>query len=298
MSAPAGDEASSGTGSFEITVWGARGTLPGCGPGQVAYGTETCCVEMRIDGHRLIFDAGTGIVPLGREIAAKGAASVDLFFSHVHYDHIAGFPFFFPLYHPGCEIAVWAGHMLDGRSCEDIVTDYMRAPFLPISPKIFTAAVDYRTFTPGKLLTPHPGISIETQRLNHPNGAVGFRVEHGGHVAAYVTDTEHQPGITDEAVLQLFEGADVVFYDTSYTDAEMQKYRGYGHSSWQEGVRLAKAAGAGRLVLYHHAFTREDPQLAAIEAEAMASFPGAVAGRTGMSFSLGAKAASGSLRDD
>ena len=275
-------------GDFAIKVWGARGTLPGCGEGQTAFGTETCCVEMRIAGHRLIFDAGTGIVPLGREMAADGVAAVDLFFSHVHYDHIMGFPFFVPLYKPGCAISVSAGHMLDGRSCAEIVTDYMRAPFLPITPKVFSAAVDYRSFQPGDVLTPQPGIRISTARLRHPNGAVGYRVEHRGRVAAYVTDTEHEPGETDEAVLALFDGADIVFYDTTYTDAEMAKHRGYGHSSWQEGVRLARRAGARQLVLFHHSHYRDDADLARIEAEARAIFPDVVTGRTGLSFRLAA----------
>ncbi|BDA82556.1 MBL fold metallo-hydrolase [Aureimonas sp. SA4125] len=273
-------------GAFTIKVWGARGTLPGCGEGQTAFGTETCCVEMQIDGHRLIFDAGTGIVALGREMAAEGAGGADLFFSHVHYDHIMGLPFFLPLYKPGCRISVSAGHMLDGRSCADIVTDYMRAPFLPITPKVFSADVDYRSFQPGDGLTPQAGIEIATARLRHPNGAVGYRVSHRGRVAAYVTDTEHEPGETDAAVLGLFEGADIVFYDTTYTDEEMEKYRGYGHSSWQEGVRLAEAAGARQLVLFHHAHYRDDAALARIEAEARAVFPNVVVGRTGLAFRL------------
>ncbi|WP_188908074.1 MBL fold metallo-hydrolase [Aureimonas endophytica] len=272
--------------SFDVIVWGARGTLPGSGPAQTAYGTETCCVEMRIDGHRLVFDAGTGIVPLGRLLAAECVPSVDLFFSHVHYDHIMGFPFFMPLYRPGTRISVSLGHMLDHQPAGELIADFMRAPFLPIGPKVFSADIDYRTFRPGDVLRPGPGIRIGTARLNHPNGAVGYRVEHAGRVVSYVTDTEHVPGQTDEAVLSLFRDADLVFYDTSYTEAEMAKFKNYGHSSWQEGVRLAKLAGVRQLVLFHHANMRDDEALAQIEAEAQAMFPGAVAGYTGMTFSL------------
>ena len=274
------------TGDFSIKVWGARGTLPGSGDRQTAFGTETCCVEMQIAGHRLIFDAGTGIVPLGWALAIEGTCDIDLFFSHVHYDHIMGLPFFVPLYRKGCAISISAGHMLDRRSCADIVTDYMRAPFLPITPKVFAADIDYRTFEPGEILAPRDGIEIRTARLRHPNGAVGYRVSHAGRVAAYVTDTEHTPGETDAAALSLFEGADVVFYDTTYTDAEMERYKGFGHSSWQEGVRLAKAAGAKRLVLFHHSHIRDDDELAAIEAQAQAEFPGAIVGRTGLTLDI------------
>ncbi|KQT41987.1 hypothetical protein ASG43_17035 [Aureimonas sp. Leaf454] len=275
--------------AFDIRVWGARGTLPGCGNGQVAYGTETCCVEMRAGGRRLIFDAGTGIVPLGRSMATLGELDADLFFSHVHYDHIMGLPFFKPLYLPNASISISAGHMLDGRSCKETVEDFMRAPFLPITPKIFSADLDYRSFSPGDVLAPSPDITVRTARLDHPNGAVGYRVEHAGRAVAYVTDTEHVPGQTDEAVLDLIRGADIVFYDTTYAEAEMERFRGYGHSSWEEGVRLCRLAEAQRLVLFHHAHMRYDAEIARFEAQARLVFPGTLAGRTGMSLTLSAR---------
>ena len=271
---------------LEIRVWGARGTLPGCGNNQRSFGTETCCVEMRPAGRRLIFDAGTGIVPLGHQMMLENAESADIFFSHVHYDHIIGLPFFKPLYRPGTAVSITAGHMLDGRTSAEIVEDFMRAPFLPIGPSIFAADVDYRSFTPGAVLRPADGIVVRTARLTHPNGAVGYRVEHGGRAVSYVTDTEHEPGRTDAAVVSLMQDADIVFYDATYTDAEMARFRGFGHSSWQEGLRLARATGVKRLVLFHHAHTRDDDALTRIEAEARCLFPGAIAARTGLTFFL------------
>ena len=276
---------------FDVEVWGARGTLPGCNTTQGVFGTDTCCVEMRVGGHHLVFDAGTGIVPLGRRMWQDELRRVDLFLSHVHYDHVMGLPFFKPLYNPAAAVSVTAGHMLDGRSCAEIVEDYMRAPFLPITPKIFAATVDYRSFVPGDVLEPGPGVAIRTARLRHPNGAVGYRVEHAGRAVSYVTDTEHEPGVVDEEVLSLFRDADVVFYDTTYTDAEMDRYKGFGHSSWQEGVRLAKMSGAKRLVLFHHGHNRDDDELVAILAEAKAVFPGTFVGEVGMRFQLGSAAA-------
>ncbi len=271
---------------FEVEVWGARGTLPGCGANQVAFGVETCCVEMRVAGRRLIFDAGTGIVPLGRRLWDERAEEIDLFFSHVHYDHIMGFPFFMPLYNGDARVTVSLGHMLDGRSAGELVSDFMRAPFLPIGPKIFQAEIEYLSFRPGDVLVPGAGIRIRTARLNHPNGAVGYRVEHAGRAVAYVTDTEHVPGHTDGGVVGLMQDADLVFYDASYTDAEMAHFKNYGHSSWEEGVRLARQAGVKRLVLFHHSNKRDDAGLAAIEQQAAEALPGTVAGRTGMRFSL------------
>lgn len=271
--------------TFTVRIWGARGSIPVSGPDiGLVYGSDTCCVEMEVAGRHLVFDAGSGIVRLGKALKNADVRECDLFLSHAHYDHIMGLPFFVPFYLPDRKVRVWAGHMLDGQSCEEIVTAFMRTPFLPMTPKVFRAEVDYRTFAPRDVLEPAPGIRIRTAPLNHPNGAVGYRVEYGNRTVSYITDTEHDPERMDDSVLALMDGADLVFYDTAYTDAELTAFRGFGHSTWQEGIRLCRAAGARRLVLFHHWQHRTDAELAAIEAEARAAFPGTTAGRPGLEF--------------
>lgn len=138
----------------------------------------------------------------------------------------------------------------------------------------------------GDVLEPHPGIVIHTALLNHPGGAVGYRIEWAGRIIALVYDTEHRDGEVNAAALALMQGADLAIYDTTYTEAEMSKYRGFGHSTWQEGVKLAKLAGVGRLAMFHHAPSRTDAELDEMQTLAQESLPGAFAAFDGQTITL------------
>ena len=128
---------------------------------------------------------------------------------------------------------------------------------------------------------------MKTRTLNHPDGAVGYRIEHGGKSLCYLTDTEHVPGSPDKNVLALMDGADVVIYDSMYTDEEYARsYVGWGHSTWQEGVRLAKMAKVKKLVLFHHDPEREDAKLDAIARDAANALPGTIVAREGLTVTL------------
>ena len=128
----------------------------------------------------------------------------------------------------------------------------------------------------------HFGIFVRTAVLNHPNGATGYRIEYKGKAMCYVTDTEHAPGQPDQNVLGLIEGADLVIYDSTYTDAEFVTKVGWGHSTWQEGVRLCQAANVKMLAIFHHEPDHEDDFLDQLEVEARALWPGAVLARENM----------------
>src|SRR5262249_28260876 len=124
-------------------------------------------------------------------------------------------------------------------------------------------------------------LAIEMARLNHPDPVYGFRIEHGGRAIVYATDTEHFACV-DPTLAKLARGADILIYDAQYTPAEYPSRVGWGHSTWQAGVELARAAGVGRLVLFHHDPARTDAQLAALEADANAALPGTIAAREGV----------------
>ena len=270
--------------------WGVRGSIPVSDPRCARYGGNTSCVEVRCGGSVLVFDAGTGLRPLGNALVGEGCGDLDLFLTHTHIDHVVGLPFFAFAYRPGNSLRVWSGHQAPGSggataaatATESAVRRLMSAPLLPITPAVFPAEVSFRDFSAGDDLAPPCGVSIRTARLRHPGGATGYRVEYGGRSICYVTDTEHDPDAPDENVLALVDGADLMIYDAMFTDEELPRHRGWGHSTWEEGARISRAAGVGTYAIFHHAPDRDDDALDRIADAARRTFPGSVAAREGM----------------
>jgi phosphoribosyl 1,2-cyclic phosphodiesterase len=249
-------------------------------------GGDTACVEMRCGPHVLLFDAGSGIRRAGQALAEEGITEFDLFLSHWHYDHIIGLPFFAPFMRQGCKATIWAGHLDGNLASREAVAKFMHAPYFPISPDMFSAAIEYRDFEAGDMLTPHPRIAIRTARLSHPGGVIGYRVDYGGKASVYMTDVMSGADGIDAAAATLASDADLLIYDCMYTDEEVANHSGYGHSTWQRGVRLCRAAGVDRLAMFHHAPDRTDAALALLERQAQSEFSGAIAARIGMTLKL------------
>jgi phosphoribosyl 1,2-cyclic phosphodiesterase len=267
---------------FQIKFWGTRGSIPVSGKEFDKYGGNTPCIELRCGMHRLMFDAGSGIREAGLEMLGDGTDHVDLFFSHCHYDHIIGLPFFKPIYNPAIVVNIWSGHMAGRMTTAEMIRQFVSPPYFPVDLDICKARLNFFDFHAGDILTPRPGISIRTFSLNHPGGCIGYRVEWAGRSLALVFDIEHQPGVLDETALELMAGADIAVYDSAFTESEMDRYRGFGHSTWEQGVKLAKAAGIGKLILFHHAPSRTDGEMALIERLAQEEFPACFAARDGM----------------
>ena len=266
-----------------VRFWGVRGSIPCPGPETVRYGGNTSCVEMRCGERLLIFDGGSGLRPLGNALMRNGQRlHFDLFYSHTHLDHIVGVPFFAPCYQAHSDIRFWAGHLKPDAGIEDVLRKMMQAPLFPVPLDIFAAKREFRDFAAGEDLQPHPGITIRTAPLNHPGGATGYRVEYESKAVAYITDTEHHPGQLDPNILQLVDHADVMIYDSTYTDEEYPSRRGWGHSTWQEAVRLADAANVKTLVIFHHDPDHDDAFMDRVAAEALAARADTVVAREGL----------------
>lgn len=264
---------------FQLKLWGTRGGLSVSGPQFEKFGGNTICMELRCDEHVILFDAGSGALAAGAALAAEGCKEITLYFTHSHYDHIGGLPFFKPLYCNQSQLKLWSGHMAGAMTTRQMLAEFMREPFFPIGPDCCSAGIDARDFAAGDVLTPYPGVTIHTAMLNHPGNAVGYRVEFGGRSIAIITDTEHTPGTLDPAVLRLIDKVDLFVYDATFLDDEMIKFKGFGHSTWQQAVRLAQAAGAKQVGFIHHSFNRTDAELTEIEHAAKRLFPGAFCGR-------------------
>jgi len=244
-------------------------------------------VEVRCGDRLVIFDAGTGLRPLGNALVRDAVqVQTDIFLSHCHIDHVAGLPFFAPCYSSASQIRVWAGSLLPERTLAPVARTVMSAPLFPGTAAIFKAAIEFRDFHCGEVVLPQPGIVLQTAPLNHPGGATGYRLEYDGRAIAYVTDTEHRPGELDRHVINLAHRADLLIYDCNYTDEEFAAHVGWGHSTWQEGVRIAEAAGAKRLAVFHHDPDHDDAFLDAVSAQATARHSGAIVAAEGLELSL------------
>lgn len=267
---------------FYVKFWGVRGSIACPGPEHQRYGGNTSCLEVRCGDQLLVFDSGTGIRYLGNSLSGNGPLSFDLFLTHTHHDHIIGLPFFRPVFDEKNRVQIWAGHLQPEMTLSGVLCQFMKAPLFPVPPQIFAADVSFNDFRAGETLSPGPGVTLRTAALNHPNGATGYRVEFDGRAICYVTDTEHVPGRPDENVLRLIDGADIVIYDSTYTDEEFPRYATWGHSTWQEGVRLCDLAGAKQLVIFHHDPSHDDAFLDEVATAADASRPGTTVAREGL----------------
>lgn len=267
---------------FFVRFWGVRGSIPTPGAATARYGGNTSCLEVRCGDRLLIFDAGTGIRPLGAHLDRMGAVDADIYFTHTHVDHIQGLPFFGSAYKKANTLRLWAGHLKPEYTLKQVLSEMMMEPLFPVPISIFGADISFSDFDCGQTLTPGPGIMLRTAPLNHPNRATAYRIEYAGKSICYVTDTEHRPGKPDAAILGLIDRADLVIYDSTYTDEEFPKFVGWGHSTWQEGLRLCTQAKAGRFVIFHHDPSHDDAFMDRVAAEAEAARPGTVVAREGL----------------
>ncbi len=268
--------------SLSVRFWGVRGSIACAGHAYERYGGNTSCIEVLCGDERIVFDAGTGLRALGATLKAAEPLTLDLFLTHSHLDHVVGIPFFSCLFNPENRVRLWAGHLLPDHTLKEVISMVMADPLFPVPPAIFTARTEFLDFTAGETLAPKPGVTLRTAPLNHPNGATGYRIEFAGKSICYVTDTEHRADGIDRTIVDLVRDTDILIYDATYTDAEYPKFAGWGHSTWQEGVRIADAAKVGQLVLFHHDPSHDDIFMDGVAAAAAAARPGTIAAREGL----------------
>jgi phosphoribosyl 1,2-cyclic phosphodiesterase len=251
---------------IRVKFWGVRGSVPVPGSQTSGIGGNTSCVEIRCDKTRLIFDGGTGLRLFGKSVAKEMPLTMHLFFSHVHWDHIQGFPFFGPAFVPGNTIHMYGGAQVAGR-VESAMVGQMESPSFPVRLEQLPATLVFHDLHSGDVVELSPEIRVKCAAGNHPGGVLAYRVEHAGRSVVYLTD--HEPeGEQPPAIMDLTKGADLLIYDCMYTPEEYAGKKdgvprvGWGHSTFEVGAQLARDAGVKELVLFHHDPDQSDADVA------------------------------------
>ena len=279
---------------MKVRFWGVRGSYPTPGAGTVRYGGNTPCVEIRAGGRTIILDAGTGIIPLGRELArTKRAGELLLLFSHLHHDHTQGFPFFVPAYLPNAKLHIYGP---DGthQSIMSVLEHNQSSETFPVSLRDMSSTKDIQAVRESQVIVwdeagvrvveSTSGVSEEAVVIRmlksyaHPGGVFVYRITWRGKSVVYATDTEGYVG-TDKRLVKFAKDADLLIHDAQYLDehywGQLEGFpatQGYGHSTVTMACEVAASASTGRLVLFHHDPAYSDTMLAGMERTAQNLF--------------------------
>ena len=275
--------------TFDVKFWGVRGSIACPTTNHIKYGGNTSCIEVSVGNRVFILDAGTGVRDLGREFLKRDVREAHLLLTHTHWDHINGFPFFVPAYDPRRSIHIMAGHLGKDSSAGGIqgaLASRMDNPMFPVPLEAMQAKLRFEDFDAGDSFDLYPDVHVKTAPLRHPNGATGYRIEYDGKSMCYVTDTEHIPGELDQNILEPIEDTELVIYDSMYTEEEFATKIGWGHSTWNQGVKLCREAGAKQLAIFHHEPDHTDDIMDEIEADAKETWRECFCAREGMEIRL------------
>lgn len=271
---------------MKVKFYGVRGSVPVCGREFERYGGNTTCIKiLREKANRIaIFDAGTGIRKLGKELIEEGIAQniINIVFSHFHWDHIQGFPFFAPAYNPKQKIGILAmGRRGQVHDLKGIFSKQMQEEYFPI--QMDTMGAKFEFFSYGDKETIY-GANVKSiaQYHKYMGGSYGFRLDDEGVSLVVCTDLEHVNGI-DARIVEFAKDADLLIHDGQYTTKEYQgKFKGWGHSTWEQAVEVAIQANVKRLIITHHDPDHNDKFLDDIEKECQEMLPNSLFAKEGM----------------
>lgn len=272
---------------MKIKFYGSRGSLPVCEQEFSAFGGNTTSIKITLNSGRIaIIDAGTGIRNLGRDLIKEGFQQDELFigFTHFHWDHIQGFPFFAPAYNPNLVINVLAmGKDRDIENLEDIFKGQMKTEYFPVPLEDMGATFNFLQIEKNELKINDTLVKVIKQ--NHPGGSFGYRLEEKDKRLVFCTDIEHGNAVLPE-IVEFCKGADVLVHEAQYTSEELELHRGWGHSSYEQAIEVAEKAGVKQLVITHHDPDHNDTFLARIEKECQKRYHNCVLARDGMEIIL------------
>jgi phosphoribosyl 1,2-cyclic phosphodiesterase len=295
---------------LRVKFWGVRGSYPAPGAETIKYGGNTACVEIQVGERIIILDAGTGIIPLGRELARRHTAEVLLLLSHLHHDHTQGFPFFVPAYLPNARLHIF-GPGGTPETLSRVLEHNQSSETFPVSLRDMAASKDIRSVRESQVIVwnetgirllesagdlENDAIIIRIHKsYAHPGGVYVYRITWRGKSVVYATDTEGYVG-TDRRLAQFAKHADVLIHDAQYLEthyrgqlAGFPATQGYGHSTATMACEVAIASKVRQLILFHHDPAYSDAMVASIEAFAKAKFVEAQAAYEGLEIILHAE---------
>ena len=278
----------------KLSFWGVRGSTPTVDPATWRYGGNTPCLELIApDGTQFILDCGTGLRMLGSRWATPNggkAPETHIAVTHYHWDHIQGIPFFSPLYAENNEFHFYSfrSRFLGRDSLKQVFETQMALPYFPVNVSAMNAKRKFKEMDGGDSFKVGKN-KVTARWLNHPQGCLGFRIETPAGTVAYATDNEPGDPQLDESLLELAAGADILINDAQFTPEQLAtKRKGWGHSSWLEGAKMARQAGVKTLVLFHHDPDSTDRMVDSILRQAREEFASVYAASEGMVITLGA----------
>ena len=248
---------------MEITCWGSRGSIPVSGKAYLKYGGDTTSLEIRTKNDDIIaVDAGTGIRRFGNKLAAENANKVNFIFTHAHWDHLMGFPFFKPLYLKRSRFRMH-GCPFHSQFVESILSTVMAPPNFPVKYNDVKAQMTYEKACPQEFVI--GSVAVTPIPISHPNGGSGYKFIEDGKIFVFLTDNElgyiHPGGRRFKDYVEFAAGADLLIHDSEYTPEEYQTFVEWGHSVYTDVLKLAQAAGVKKLGLFHLNQERTDDQM-------------------------------------
>ena len=278
----------------KLSFWGVRGSTPTVDPATWRYGGNTPCLELVApDGTQFILDCGTGLRSLGTRWSAPAtgrATETHILVTHYHWDHIQGIPFFMPLYAENNEFHFYSfrSKYLGRDSLKQVFETQMAMPYFPVDMSAMCAKRKFKEIAAGDTIVIGEN-KVTVRDLNHPQGCLGYRIETPAGTVVYATDNEPGDAKCDAALRELAAGADVFINDAQYTPEQLATVRkGWGHSTWLEGVRVAREVAAKTLVLFHHDPDSTDRMIDGLLKQAREEFDSVFAASEGMVITLGA----------
>jgi phosphoribosyl 1,2-cyclic phosphodiesterase len=278
----------------KLSLWGVRGSTPTVDPATWRYGGNTPCLELLApDGTRFILDCGTGLRMLGNRWSAANLGQppqTHIFVTHYHWDHIQGLPFFAPLYAENNEFSFYSfrSKFLGRDSLRQVLETQMALPYFPVDFSTMRAKRNFRELDGGETFLVGKN-KVTARHINHPQGCLGFRIETSAGTVVYATDNEPGDPALEKSLQELAAGADIFVNDAQFTPSQLATVKkGWGHSSWKEGVKTARAVDAKTLVLFHHDPDSSDRIVDGLLRDAREEFDSVFAASEGMVITLGA----------